>query len=104
MIKPHLTRLFTLSAFALSLGVVASACAETTGQYIDDATITAKVKESILADSQLKVFQITVDTLHGTVTLGGSVDNKSQEDEAIKDAKLINGAAKVVDNLVIKTQ
>lgn len=95
---------FACAAFAFMLGIGASAFGETTGQFVDDATITAKVKESILADSKLSVFQVGVDTVHGTVTLTGSVDTKAQEQAAIKDAKMVNGVAYVNDKLTVKNQ
>jgi len=96
-------KLLALSVLSFSIGIGTSALAETTGQYIDDATITAKVKEAILADSQLKVLDVSVNSLHGTVTLSGAVDNKSQEAEAVRVAKMVNGVAMVKDNLSIKT-
>jgi osmotically-inducible protein OsmY len=104
MTKHHKTfKLLALSVLAFSMGIAASARAETTGQYVDDATITAKVKEAILADAQLKVLDVSVNSLHGTVTLSGAVDNKSQEAEAVRVAKMVNGVAMVKDNLSIKT-
>jgi hyperosmotically inducible protein len=95
-------RFLTLSALAISIGVASPAFAESTGRYIDDATITAKVKEAILADSQLKVMQVNVDTSHGVVLLSGAVNTKAQESEAVKVAGQINGVVSVTDNMSIK--
>ncbi|MGB9152920.1 MAG: BON domain-containing protein [Alphaproteobacteria bacterium] len=96
-------KFFALAALFFSIGL-AAACAETTGQFVDDTTITAKVKSAILSDSQLSVLQVKVDTLHGTVTLSGNVDTKAQDDEAVKDAKMVDGVAHVTDNLTIANQ
>jgi len=41
------------------------------GQYVDDSTITAKVKAEILGDPTLKVFDVGVETFKGTVQLSG---------------------------------
>ena len=95
-------KFLALSAVALSISMASPAFAESTGRYIDDATITAKVKEAILADSQLKVLQVSVDTSHGTVLLSGAVDTKSQESEAVNVANKVNGVIAVTDNLSIK--
>jgi len=95
-------KFLALSAVALSISMASPAFAESTGRYIDDATITAKVKEAILADSQLKVLQVSVDTSHGTVLLSGAVDTKSQEAEAVNVANKVNGVIAVTDNLSIK--
>jgi osmotically-inducible protein OsmY len=96
------TQFTALSAFLLLASVAMPAFAESTGQYIDDAAITAKVKEAIFADSQLKVLQVNVDSSHGTVLLSGVVDNPGQESEAVKVASKIDGVVTVTDNLSIK--
>jgi hyperosmotically inducible protein len=96
-------KLLTLSALALSLGLAAPAFAETTGQLIDDVTITAKVKEAILADPQLKVMEVKVDTIKGVVTLSGGVDTRTQEADAVIVAKQIEGVKMVTDNMSIKS-
>ena len=103
MIKNHQTfRFLALAAVVLSIGMASPAFAESTEHYIDDATITAKVKEAILADSLLKVLEVKVDTTHGVVLLSGAVDNKTQEAEAVKVAGKINGVVSVTDNMSIK--
>jgi hyperosmotically inducible protein len=103
MTKNHQTfRFLALAAVMLSIGMALPAFAESTGHYVDDATITAKVKEAILADSLLKVLEVKVDTTHGVVLLSGAVDNKTQEAEAVKVAGQINGVASVTDNMSVK--
>jgi len=91
-----------LCALVVSLGTASSAFAESTGRYIDDATLTAKVKEAILADPQLKVLEVQVNTTHGVVLLTGAVDTEGQEHEAVKIANQIDGVVSVTDNLSIK--
>lgn len=78
------------------------AFAESAGRYIDDATITTKVKEAILTDSKLKVLQVQVDTTHGVVVLSGAVETEAQEHEAVKIANQIEGVVSVTDNMSIK--
>jgi len=103
MTQNHQTfKILALTALALSLDAASPAFAESVGHYIDDATITAKVKEAIFADSQLKVLQVKVDTLHGVVALSGTVDTKDQENEAVKVATQINGVTLVTDNLSVQ--
>jgi hyperosmotically inducible protein len=81
----------------------ASALAESASNYIDDATITAKVKEAILKDSQLKVMQVRVYTLHGIVSLSGYVETDAQDSEAVKVATQTSGVTSVTDGLSVKT-
>ena len=96
------SRFFGLPVLAFSIGIASPAFAESPGNYIDDVTITAKVKEAILADSQLKVMEVKVDTNQGTVSLSGAVDTKAQESEAVKVASRIDGVITVTDNLSVK--
>jgi len=98
---PRTFKFVTMSALALSIGATSPAFAESAGKYIDDATITAKVKEAIFADSQLKVMQVKVDTSHGIVLLSGAVDTKTQEIEAVKVAGQVDGVSTVTDNLSV---
>jgi hyperosmotically inducible protein len=91
-----------LSAFVLSLGTASSVFAESTGQYVDDATITTKVKAAVMADSLLKGSSISVETDQASVHLTGLVDSKAQESEAIRVANQTNGVKEVQDHLTIR--
>jgi hyperosmotically inducible protein len=90
-----------LSAFVLSLGAAVPALAEGAGQYVDDATITTKVKAAFLADSQLKATQVSVETNHGVVQLSGAVGTKDQEAEAVHTASTVGGVQSVKDLLTV---
>jgi osmotically-inducible protein OsmY len=48
-----------------------TATKEGTGEYVDDAVITAKVKTAIFNDATLKVNEINVETFKGVVQLSG---------------------------------
>ena len=97
-------KLAAVSAFTLLLGASSIAlAAESTGQYIDDAAITTKVKAALLGDSQLKATQVSVETTQGTVQLTGSVDTKTQEAQAIKDANQVKGVVSVKDLMTVKS-
>ncbi|MGR9108021.1 MAG: BON domain-containing protein [Gammaproteobacteria bacterium] len=72
------------------------------GEYLDDATITAKIKEGIMSDPMLKVFEIGVTTISANVTLSGSVDVESSIDRAGAIARLVKGVKSVENNLVVK--
>ena len=91
------------SIFAVSLGAAAPVFAESAGAYIDDATITTKVKAAFLADSQLKATRVSVETDHGVVQLTGAVDSKDQESQAVNDATKISGVKSVKDLLTVNS-
>lgn len=91
-----------VSAFFLQLGITVPAYAESAGQYMDDATVTAKVKAALIADRQLKPTQVSVETDQGAVELSGTVDTKEQEAEAVRVANQINGVKLVKDLLTVR--
>ncbi len=93
--------------FTLALPAALSACAptrtsESTGQYVDDSTMTAKVKAAILGDPDLKVLQIEVKTYKGTVQLSGFVDRAPMIARAGEVARHVEGVASVRNDLIVK--
>lgn len=90
-----------------ALVVVLAACAaasgrETSGEYVDDATITSKVKSAIIGDSNLKMFQISAETMQGVVQLSGFVDNRQTEEKAVDIARQVKGVKSVKDDLIVR--
>ena len=91
----------------LVLAISAVGCAggpkhESTGEYVDDSAITTKVKTSILADSKLKTFQISVETFKGVVQLSGFVDSSDQSARAAELARTVKGVKMVHNHLIVK--
>jgi hyperosmotically inducible protein len=92
---------------ALMLVATLAVCAparaqESTGEYVDDSVITAKVKALLAQDDFLKSFQISVETDKGTVQLSGSVDSQNAVDKAGEIARSVKGVKSVRNNLVLK--
>ncbi|MBK5966274.1 transporter [Thiocystis minor] len=79
-----------------------SESAAKTGNYMDDAGITAKIKAEILRDPALKVFQIHVATTKGVVTLSGTLDSQLTIDRAVDLARGTQNVTSVENNLVLK--
>ena len=75
---------------------------EKTGQAIDDAEITTKVKAAIFAEPGLKSLQISVDTIKGVVTLSGAVDSSASAEKVALLAHTVAGV-KSVDNKLSNT-
>jgi hyperosmotically inducible periplasmic protein len=75
---------------------------ESTGEYIDDASITAKVKGNLLRDGTVKATSIHVTTYKGVVELSGFVDSKDQKSRADEIAEHVDGVRKVKNNIVVK--
>lgn len=94
--------------FATVLSLLVAACAPTatsraTGQTVDDAAITARVKTEIFQTQGLgEAAKINVDTYRGVVSLAGFVDNEQQKRSAGQAAMRVAGVEKVFNNLQLK--
>ncbi len=90
---------------ALSLeGCAPTRTQESAGEYIDDATLTAKVKTALLGDPAVKSLQINVKTFRGRVQLAGFVNSQAEIDRAVAIAGSIQGVVSVDNALSVKTR
>jgi hyperosmotically inducible periplasmic protein len=95
---------------ALLLAVVsvcAVACAGTetrssTGEYIDDSVITAKVKTALLNSPEVSGLSIDVSTFRGEVQLSGFADTAEERAEAGKLARTVQGVRSVKNDIRVK--
>ena len=91
------------AATALSLAACAStAHRQGTGEYIDDAVITSKVKAAFAADPTVKATEVKVDTFKGTVQLSGFVESRESAQKAVQLAREVKGVREVRNNTVLK--
>lgn len=74
----------------------------TVGTKIDDTVITTSVKSALLANPEIKSFDLKVETRKGEVQLSGFVDSQAQIDQASSVARGIAGVEKVLNNVAIK--
>lgn len=74
----------------------------TTGKYVDDAWITAKVKALLLKDEGVKGLDVNVETHKGAVQLAGWVNTSTQAAEAEKIARSVEGVKTVENDLQVK--
>lgn len=74
----------------------------TTGRYIDDSVITAKVKSELLRDPVTEGLKINVTTIDGVVYLTGLVDSEKEKQRAGQLAKQVAGAKLVKNELTAK--
>jgi osmotically-inducible protein OsmY len=78
-----------------------TACGKSVGETIDDSTITAQVKTSLLNDKDVGGLRIDVDTFKGIVTLSGAVKTAAERDKAVALARTIDGVKDVKSTLQI---
>jgi osmotically-inducible protein OsmY len=101
-----LVRVFAAIAMIGMVGALTSCAStstsESTGEYVDDAAITAKVKAAILNEPGLKSLQISVETYKDVVQLSGFVDNAQSKTRAGQVAAGVAGVKSVRNDLVVK--
>lgn len=86
----------------LLVGCAAFSGRETAGEYVDDAAITASVKNEIFQDPKLKMFQIHVETFKNQVQLSGFVDSAREIARAGQIARNVKGVQSVKNSLVVR--
>jgi hyperosmotically inducible protein len=74
----------------------------TTGEVVDDATITTKVKTKLFEDKTVSGFAVSVETFDGEVTLTGAVDSEKARIRAEELARSTYGVRKVHNLIKIK--
>jgi len=73
-----------------------------TGQYVDDQSLTVRVHDALHNNPEYKFDNVDVNVFRGTVQLSGFVDTSDQKDKATEIAKSIQGVKQVVNNISIK--
>jgi len=97
-------------AGAALLAVAVTACSVVEGKqsgeaYMDDASITTKVKTSLASDVGLTpANQIHVETSNRVVQLSGFVDSAAHKAQAESVARGVKGVASVENNIIIQPQ
>jgi hyperosmotically inducible periplasmic protein len=76
---------------------------KTTGQTIDDATVTASVQGKLTVDKLSNFSRINVDTDRGVVTLNGVVPSAEEQSQAEELARQVDGVTKVNNNLQLQS-
>jgi osmotically-inducible protein OsmY len=97
-------RNFIIAAF---MGIVLIGCAstrtqESTGEYVDDTTITTKVKSQLLLSKDTTGTAISVETFKGIVQLGGFVKTTEEKMRAGEIASAVAGVKRVENKISIR--
>ena len=74
---------------------------ETMGDKIDDASITAQVKSSLLTHRSTSALDTKVETTDGVVTVSGIAKNDAEKSLVTKLVTDINGVTSVINNMTI---
>lgn len=99
-------KVFRLTILAV-LAIVIIACSstpssESTGEYLDSAAVTAKVKAKLIDSLGSKAFKINVKTYKDEVQLSGFVNAYKVKQRAGDIATSVESVEKVRNNLIVK--
>lgn len=105
---PSRTSVALIAVLTVSLPLL-QACAptatrESTGEYLDDRAIEAKIKTRLFGDPSISGFAISVEAFRGRVILSGFVNSQAQIDRAVALAWEVPGVRDVQSALVIKSE
>ena len=95
-----LKTLVSACAFGLVLGCAGAG--QKSGEFVDDAAITAKVKTAFAKDPDVSALKVHVDTDKGYVTLKGDVKSPTERSKAAQLASSVEGVKGVNNNLTVK--
>jgi hyperosmotically inducible protein len=74
----------------------------TVGDKIDDASITAQVKATLLAHRSTSAIRTKIETSEGVVTVSGTAKNEAEKSLVTKLVSDINGVNSVINKMIIE--
>jgi hyperosmotically inducible protein len=85
----------------MTIAKIPAAPDSTVGDKIDDASITAEIKSSLLSHHSTSALHTGVTTTDGVVTLTGVAKNDAEKSLVTKLATDINGVTSVINNMTV---
>lgn len=72
------------------------------GDYVDDATITSKIKADYVGSDRVSAPAVSVETMNGTVLLSGFVKTAAEKARAEEIARTVKGVKSVKNAIVVR--
>jgi len=89
-------------AALFSAGCAVTSGQSTTGEYVDDTTITARVKSRFAEDKTVAATRIQVEVLKGVVQLSGFATSEAERQRAAQIAAAVPGVKQVQNAVVVR--
>jgi osmotically-inducible protein OsmY len=86
----------------MTIAATPANASETVGDKIDDASITAQVKSSLMSHHSTSALKTGVETTDGVVTVSGIAKNDAEKSLVTKLVTDINGVNSVINNMTIE--
>ena len=96
-------KLTTVAAVALfsTVGCRVINHEETTGQYVDDTTISARAKAALIKDNNVKSSDFSIEVYQGNVTLTGVARTPTEAKLAEEDIRAVDGVKSLKNDVRI---
>lgn len=91
------------TALAMGTGCAVMRDQQTVGSYVDDATITSRVKTKFAEDTTVSAMAIGVETLKGVVQLSGFAKSADERSMAERLARGVPGVQSVKNDIVVRS-
>lgn len=86
----------------LATGCAGSMSQKSTGEHVDDAVVTTKVKTALVQADQVDAVDVKVNTYKGVVQLSGFVDSEAEAERAERVAAEVPGVRRVENRMALK--
>jgi hyperosmotically inducible periplasmic protein len=101
------TRQILIAAMTAAALLAGTGCAvtrgqETVGAYVDDATLTTRVKAKFAEDKTVSAMSISVETLKGVVQLSGFAKSSDEKAQAERLARATSGVTSVRNDIIVR--
>lgn len=102
------TRQILIAAMTVTAMIAGTGCAvvrnqESVGAYVDDATLTTRVKAKFAEDKTVSAMSISVETLKGVVQLSGFAKSADEKSTAERLARSTSGVTGVRNDIIVRT-
>jgi hyperosmotically inducible periplasmic protein len=101
-------RALVIASAAALAAVVLPACTvmrdqQSVGTYVDDATLTTRVKAKFAEDKKVSALAISVETFKGMVQLSGFAKSADEKAMAERLARAVSGVTGVKNDIVVRS-
>jgi len=91
------------TALAMGTGCAVMRDQQTVGSYVDDTTITTRVKTKFAEDTTVSAMAIGVETLKGVVQLSGFAKTSEERNMAERLARGVPGVQSVKNDIAVRS-
>jgi hyperosmotically inducible protein len=101
----QLLKIVSVAMFALVLGACSSTATQrSTGEYTDDAAVTARVKLALINDPEVKAGEIQVATFRNVVQLSGFAESRALINRAVQVTRSVEGVKEVRNDIQVRAR